>query len=585
MKKSLIIIMTFTIVLTAITFWSFVGYKTIEALKDRTKLYEYATILSNKFETIEGSRMQRDEDSLLIHYQNLYDVQSYSLKFSFNIPEKYIYGTTQVNALSLTDSLDLIYLNFTTALKVNSIKFKDESIGFRREGEYLVVNTKDKIAKSENFSLLINYEGIPKTAGGAFVFKTIDKEDVIYTLSEPDNSPIWWPCKDVMSDKFTFDISMTVPGEMTAVSNGTLSSVTDEMNGDKTFKWESGYPISTYLVSMAIAKYDQWTEVYTSLDGQTKMNVDYYTYPSYTEKAKFDWKNTVPMMEFFSKTFGEYPFLREKYGMAMFGWISGAMEHQTISSMGYTLVTGNGRFEDVVAHELVHQWFGDAITPKTWKDIWLNEGFATYGEALWVEHKKGNDAYINFMRDNDYGFFQGTVYDPEGFIFSSTVYNKGAWVLHMLRGVVGDSVFFKIVKTYYEKYEYRNADTQDFKKVCEDVSGTDLTYFFNQWIFDGTDRPVYKYSWKTDGFMDDEKDGFYMLRLNLRQTQEDHEIYKMPVKVFVKTDKGSEEFTFFNDQKTQQFEQPVSGKPLEVIIDNDNWILKKVEKEDYKDLY
>ena len=267
----------------------------------------------------------------------------------------------------------------------------------------------------------------------------------------------------------------------------------------------------------------------------------------------------------------------------MFGWSGGAMEHQTISSMGYTTVTGDQRYESIVAHELVHQWFGDAVSPESWKDIWLNEGFATYGEALWEEHTGGKEGYDRFMKNQDYGFYKGTVYAPEGFIFGPTVYKKGAWCLHMLRGVTGDSVFFKIVRTYYEKYKYKNAGTQDFKNVCEQVSGTDLTYFFNQWIFTGTGRPEYKYSWKYDDFMDQKNTGIYTLRVNLRQTQKEELIYKMPVNILVKTDKGEENFTFFNDMETQQFEQPVSGKPLEVIIDNDNRILKKIQKEDYKD--
>ncbi|MDQ3193470.1 MAG: M1 family metallopeptidase [Bacteroidota bacterium] len=576
----------YTIVLLSISFWAFVGFKVIKTVSNKDELFKCITLLSSKYESIKYSQMQRNDDSTVVAYQNLYDVQYYNIKLSFDIPKKYVFGNVEMNALNLSDTLNKIYVNFSSAMKVNSIKLKGDEILYKQIEDYIIIDSKNKIKIAESFSVLISYEGSPENKSfDSFGFKTFDDEPAIYTLSEPDYASSWWPCKDLINDKFTFQISMTVPDQLTAVSNGLLKDVKDEENNQKTYTWESGYPIPTYLVSIAIGKYDTWSDIYFSTDSSKKMNVDYYTYPSYTEKAKSDWKNTVSMIQYFSDTFGEYPFIKEKYGMAMFGWISGAMEHQTISSMGYTLVTGTGRYENVVVHELVHQWFGDAITPESWKDIWLNEGFATYGEALWTEHNEGKEAYQNFMKKQDYGFFQGTVYDPEGFIFGPTVYNKGAWCIHMLRGVVGDSVFFKIVKTYYEKFKYKNADTWDFKKVCEEVSGTDLTYFFNQWIFSFTGRPEYKYSWRSDDFIDQKNLGFYTVRLNLRQTQKEDEIYKMPVKITVKTEKGTEEFSFFNDKKVQQFEQPVTGKPLEVSIDNENWILKKIEKEDYKESY
>ena len=431
----------------------------------------------------------------------------------------------------------------------------------------------------------IKYEGSPKNYGfDSFSFKTFSDEPAIYTLSEPDYASTWWPCKDIPNDKFTIDIFITVPGQLTAVSNGLLKEVRDEDNGQKTFFWKSSYPITTYLVSLAIGKYDKWTETYYSSDSLNKMPVEYYTYPEYTENAKIDWKNTLRMIEFFSGKFGEYPFIKEKYGMALFGWVGGAMEHQTISSMGYTLVKGNGKYENIVVHELAHQWFGDAVSPESWKDIWLNEGFASYSEALWIENEKGKEDYIKYLKKEDYGFFQGTVYDPEGFIFGPTVYNKGAWCLHMLRGTVGDSVFFEILKKYFESYKYKNANTYDFQKICEEVSGTDLKYFFDQWIFTGTGRPDYRYSWKAEDFQDQKGTGVYTLRINLKQVQEDNfGVYRMPVRFTVITDKGSQEFKFFNDSKVQQFEQPVNGKPVEVLIDNENWILKKSQMEEYKD--
>ncbi|MDZ4712776.1 MAG: M1 family metallopeptidase [bacterium] len=583
-RPKILLVVSLTLIMAAF-YWTFVGAKVISKVTDRNELTKCARSWMDKYDDIKYSDNIREEDSSTVAYQNLYDVQNYKLKLSFDFSRKYIFGNLEMNADNLSDTLNQVYLNFSSSYQINHVKLNGSDAAYKSINDYLIIDSKN-ITKSESFIVDINYEGAPKNMGfDSFGFKTFDNEPAVYTLSQPEYAPSWWPCKDLIDDKTTFEIYMTVPSQLTAVSNGLLQEVTNESNGDKTFHWKSGYPISTYLVSIAIAKYDQWTDTYTSLDSTKKMNVDYYTYPSYTERAKSDWKNTVDMIKFFSEIFGEYPFINEKYGMAMFGWVSGAMEHQTISSMGYTLVTGDGRFEAVVVHELVHQWFGDAVTPESWKDIWLNEGFATYGEALWEEHINGRESYINSMKKDDFGFFKGTVYNPEGFIFGSTVYKKGSWCLHMLRGVVGDSTFFKILRTYYTKYKYKNADTWDFKKVCEEVSGTDLTYFFNQWIFDGTGRPFYKYSWRSDAFNDQKNSDIYMLRLNLRQTQEDYDVYKMPVRVTIRTDKGNEKFTFFNDMKTQQFEQPVNGKPIEVLIDNENWILKKAEKEEYKDKY
>lgn len=589
MKKSNIILFAVVIVLMSVSFWGFVGIKFISNVCDEDSFRKYIYFLSSKYESVKYPHIQRQEDSLIVSYQNLYDVHNYKLRLSFDIPNKFIFGNLEMNALSLSDTLNMIYINLVSDMKVNYVKLGGNEINFAHFNDYIIINTKDsknKIAGSKDFVIEINYEGSPKNMGfDSFSFKNFDGEPAIYTLSEPDYAPTWWPCKDLPDDKTTFDMSITVPNQLTAVSNGVLQDIKDESNGDKTFNWKSTYPITTYLVSIAIGKYDQWNETYRSINGSIEMPVDFYSYPTYTEKAKADWKNTIEMIAYFSDIFGEYPFINEKYGMAMFGWVGGAMEHQTISSMGYTLVTGTGKYENVVVHELVHQWFGDAVSPEQWKDIWLNEGFASYGEALWEENKNGKEAYINFMKKEDHGYFQGTVYNPEGFIFGPTVYNKGAWCLHMLRGAVGDSVFFKIVRTYFEKFKYKNANTQNFKKVCEEVSGSDLTYFFDQWIFAGTGRPIYRYSWKSEDFQDQHGSGIYTLRLNLRQTQEDYGVYKMPVKVTVKTDKGLQELSFFNDKKIQQFEHPVNGKPIEVLIDNENWIMKKIEKEDYKDSF
>jgi len=584
--KKISLVLFFIFFIAIIIFSCTFTIKNIFATVSEVNIEKLAFILYNKYMEHTEGKDKRDDKPEIVAMQNLYDVQNYKMKFSFDIDDKKIFGNVKMNANSMTDTLNSVYLNFLSNMKIKYVKLNKYDAVYKHENDYLIIDTKNKIRDKENFDIEIKYEGKPKKMGfDSFGFKEFDGEPTIYTLSEPTYAPTWWPCKDLTTDKFTHEMAVTVPSQLTVASNGTLEETQSDGYGNKTFYWKSIYPITTYLVSLAIGDYEHWADTYTSLDGTKEMPVVYYTYPSYTERAKKDWANTVDMIEFYSKTYGEYPFIDEKYGMVMFGWFSGAMEHQTLTSMGYTLVTGDDRYDYVVAHELAHQWFGDAVSPETWKEIWLNEGFASYSEALWAEHLKGKNGLINYMTKEDYGYFIGTVYDPEGFIFSPTVYQKGSWVLHMLRGVVGDTVFFNILRTYFDKYKYKTANTLQFKEVCENVSGMDLTFFFDQWVIKGTGRPEYDYSWKVDDFQGQKNTGYYTLRLNVEQKQDEWEVFKMPIRVTVKTDDGEEELLFFNDKKKQQFEHPVKGKPTKVYLDKDKWILKKVNKVKYKDTY
>lgn len=600
MKKTspfLIVIFVYAFIIVSCSF----SVKTISAnveKKDIKKVLFYA--ISKYYEKQIGIP-ERIEDPRIISYQNLYDVNTCGIDISFNYDEKTVFGNVTITAQSLSDTLNTIYVNLFGNMKVKSIKMNDEDVSFSREmnlpklkdikieddtyKNYIVIDSKGKIKKNEYFTLFISYYGKPLHTGfDSFTFKEIDGQKVIYSLNEPTFAPTWFPCKDILTDKFLCNMNVTVSPGQVAVSNGLLSEVKKDVSGNEVYCWKSNYPIATYLVSLVVANFNTWSDVYYSLDSTVKMPVDYYSFPKYTEKAKTDWKRTPSMIKYFSDMVGEYPFINEKYGMAMFGWTSGAMEHQTLTSMGYSLVTGNGKNEDVVAHELAHQWFGDAITPESWKDVWLNEGFATYLEALWTAYS--NESSINsVMTKKDYGVFNGTVYAPDGFIFNSTVYQKGAWCLHMLRGCVGDSVFFQILRNYYDIYKYKNANTKDFKIICEKISGKDLTDFFDQWIYKGTGRPEYEYSYKVDNFMGEKNDSLFTLRLNIVQKQKDIDVYKMPVRITLITDSGEKEFTVYNFKKKQQFEQPVKGKITDVVLDKDNWILKEVTKVPYKELY
>jgi aminopeptidase N len=292
------------------------------------------------------------------------------------------------------------------------------------------------------------------------------------------------------------------------------------------------------------------------------------------------------MIEFLAMTFGEYPFINEKYGMAQFGWTSGAMEHQTLTSMGYLLVTGDRRYDNIVVHELAHHWFGDAVTLKNWKNIWLNEGFASYCEALWEENQKGKQAYFDYMKDFDYGYFSGTVYAPEGFIDNyavyATVYQKGAWVLHMLRGVVGDTIFFNACRQYFERYKYINAETSDLSSIFEEFYRQKLDWFFDEWVYKGTGRPKYEYSWKFEDFQDQKGSGLYTIRLQLKQVQKDDiDVYKMPLRVTINTKFGEKEFIIF-DAREQSFQFTVDSEPKKYLLIEMGGYSRKLLKEHTK---
>ncbi|MBX7043282.1 MAG: M1 family metallopeptidase [Ignavibacteria bacterium] len=553
-------------------YWSLLGNHIVHEVRSNQKIHSALTFAEDAYYSLSGKQAQRKEDSAIVRMQNLYDVKLYTLRFSFDIPQKKLFGNAVISAEVLSDTLSRILVNFTNEMKVNKVLLGGKPVEFEHANDYISIQTGN--AGPGMVEIGIEYEGTPRNQGfDSFSFKEFDGEPAIYTLSEPTYAPTWWPCKDLVTDKAEAEIQITVPEQLTAVSNGLLQKVTDEGNGERTFYWKVTYPITTYLVSLAIGKYDKWSETYTALDGSAVMPVDYFTYPSYTTNAKYDWRNTVDMISYLAATFGEYPFINEKYGMAMFGWISGAMEHQTISSMGYRLITGDGRYESIVMHELAHQWFGDAVSPATWKDIWLNEGFATYCESLWIEHTKGHEAYLENIAKEGRGTFPTTVYDPEGFIFGRTVYNKGAFVLHMLRGEVGDETFFRIIRTYYERFKYGAATTGEFIKVCEEVSGKDLGTFFDQWVYSGKGKPSFEYEWSAV-----QSGSSYKTKLLLKQLQSDREVYAVPLTITLSSGSASEDFRIQMDSREGSYEFETGFLPAGLEIDREGWVMKDLKR-------
>ncbi len=426
----------------------------------------------------------------------------------------------------------------------------------------------------EVFTLSIGYSGVAVSRGfGSIEFTTHNTSDpIVYTLSEPYYAYTWWPAKDGVpgapgdnGDKFTLDLALTAPDPLVAASNGVLVGVDVLSGARKRYRWSTSYPLSTYLVCFSATNYNTWSVNYNTLAGGT-MPVLFYIYPEHDTPAnRANWEQVVPMLTTLRALYGEYPFVDEKYGIyeCQFG---GGMEHQTFTAQG-TFDPG------VTVHELGHQWWGDLVTCKTWNDIWLNEGFATYTEALWAEFKPGSSglpALKSAMAGKKY-FGAGTVYVQNAELGSlnaifdgNTTYNKAGWVVHMLRHVLGDAAFFDMLAAYRAAYAFSAATTADFQAVCEPFYGRSLQWFFDEWVY-GERAPAYAYGWQSVQVA-----GRNYLLLYIDQTQNaSYQRFKMPIDIVV----NGATYKVFNDADPEHFVIPLPAPATSVQLDPDEWIL------------
>jgi aminopeptidase N len=500
--------------------------------------------------------------------QEDFDVLHYDLALDIDFTNERVDGVLTVTGESRIAALTQVPLDLHEAMVVSAVTRAGTPLAFTHPGGVLDITLDRPFAPGEPWSVSVTYGGHPEQAGFlAFGFDEHDGVPIAASLSEPTYARNWWPCKDVPDDKALADLHVTVPDTLVVASNGTLISTTPAGQGRHTFHWQETYPISTYLVSVAVTNYVIFTDQYITASQDT-MPVVFYSYPERLTQAQEDWSVTVPMMETYVSLFGEYPFLDEKYGMAMFQW-GGAMEHQTCTTYSAGLTRGDHTYDWVVAHELAHMWWGDLVTLGDWRDIWLNEGFATHAEALWVEDWEGPDAYRDYMRGMDIGFFLGTVYDPE-YLFNQTVYKKGGWVLHMLRHLMGDEAFFQLLREWAVEFAYGNALTTDFKALAESVHGGSLAWFFDPWLYE-EGRPLYTYWWLPV----DQGGGAWSVSLHVEQTQLNAPIFNMPVDIGVVVAGGDTTWSVIGDSLAMQsFAVAAAAEPTAVLFDPWSWILR-----------
>ncbi|MCB1182410.1 hypothetical protein KDM41_03180 [bacterium] len=493
--------------------------------------------------------------------QGLYDVTHYGLDLTVNSSTHNLLGAVTTTATVTGASLATLDLDLKANMTVTAATAGGAAAGWSRSGDVLTVSLDRTYTTDETVVVTVSYSGNP--AGEYFGWSTAFGRNMTWTLSEPYGARAWWPCKDLNTDKpDSADIVVTVLDNETAASNGLLVSETTDGTW-RTFHWKTNYPIATYLVSLAIYPYQRYSDWYAPLGGGDPMEVQFYVYPEHYASVQPLYALTVPMIGTFAQAYGEYPFVDEKYGHAEFVW-GGGMEHQTLTSLG-------GASEDLISHELGHQWWGDMVTCADFGHIWLNEGFATWSEAYWAEQQYGFATYQDYMAIAGY-YGAGTIFveDPltESIFDSNLSYNKGSWVVHMLRGVLGDADFFAGLALYRANHLYGSATTEDLQAAMEAVSGRDLAAFFQQWIY-GEYYPVYEAGWAAGP-------GAGEVTVTLDQVQTQGGLFTMPVPLRITTDQGVYDVTVENDQLSQQFVVDAPGTVESVAVDPDRWILRKL---------
>ena len=506
-----------------------------------------------------------------------FDSRYVQIDIEVHFNDSTIQATVETQFQSLIDGLTEIRLDFDDALTIDSVF--NNGAGHVLAGESLIVSLDQAYDSGEIFSVATTYHGRPRIVGGVKGFRFVSHQGipVVATLCTPYLAHTWWPCVDGPADKLdSIHLNITIPDTsyggypLYAASNGKLIGITPAGSGWVTYQWHENYPIVPYYVSIAISNYLIFSHCYQY--ASDSMEVPYYVFPEHYAQAQQTFAETVDMITFFAGLFGEYPFVTEKYSMAEIGFY-GAIEKQTKTIMGSV----NSNWYMIVVHELAHMWFGDMISPTSWHHCWVNEGFATYSEALWWEDLYGLQAYHNYMDDLSY-WNAGTIYlqnimDPFQ-IFLTICYDKGAWVLHMLRHVMGDSVFFEALHTYATdpQYMYGNASTEDVQQVFETVSGLNLSDFFQQWIYDER-YPRYYYWWSST----EQDNGRYQTQVTIEQRQNDlgwRPVFVMPIDLVFTLPSGDTTVVVQNDDTLQTYQFEFGEIPLALSLDPDRWILR-----------
>lgn len=502
-----------------------------------------------------------------------YDITYHKLEFTVDPAVNAISGKV-TTTYTATSDMNSVTFDLANELIVSTVIMNNQNLTFIENGNNeLVITLPTTQYLGTSATVEITYAGVPPNGGfGSFITTTHNNTPILWTLSEPFGARDWWPCKQDLNDKVSsIDVYITAPSQYIAVSNGIEPEAPVDDGINKTTHFHHNYPIPAYLIAIAVTNYSVYNQTAGTIPNQYP--VINYIFPENLATVQPQLDQTPLLLNLYTNLFEIYPFYNEKYGHAQFGW-GGGMEHTTVSFMV-------GFDRQLVAHEMAHQWFGDKVTCGTWKDIWLNESFATYVASMVYENFDGLSAFVvnkTNMVNNITSLSNGAVYltDTEATninrIFNSRLsYNKGAMVLEMLRFKIGDAAFFQAIREYLADpaLAYGYAVTSNLQSHFESVYGSSLTEFFNDWIYN-QGYPTYTITAQNWGLG--------QAKFTINQTQSDPSVtyFEMPVPIRIHGANGEQQDIVLNNTTNGEvFIQPVSFPIVSIEFDPEVHLISK----------
>lgn len=506
-----------------------------------------------------------------------YDIKFHHLNLNIERNTTVISGNVRTLAIVKAALLDTFILELHNQHTVDSVEWMDgQNATFVRGEHNIQVKLPQTFITGQTIDVRVYYHGDAHVNASAAIgsgfstgIATRWNAQATWSLSQPYSAYEWFPCKQALQDKIdSVYIDVTTSSENKVGANGLLKQVINLTGGKSRYEWHAFYPIDYYLISVAVAKYSDYS-TYAHIDNDS-MLIQHYIYdnPQTLTDLKDLLDNTAPLIEAYSAHFGKYPFWNEKYGHSLVP-IGGGMEHQTMTSIG-TLNFG------VVAHELGHQWFGDHVTCATWKDIWLNEGFATYCEYLALEWLDPANAAQEITSQQNFAMLYpgGSVWftdttDINRIFDSRLTYNKGGAFIHTLRFELNnDSLFFAILRAYQQQFAYSTANTVEFKQLLEQMSGRDFTQVFNQWFY-GEGYPTFNIRWNQVN------DTVYVQCLQGVSNAAVTPLFVTSFELTLQTVGLDTTVRLMQDKQENWYKIPVSKEVVSVVVDKALWLMNK----------